>query len=162
LGNPFPFFFNSSFAQTDVPGTRPKKEKTEDQKQRMNRGWDAHVMAIEDSGEGKLKAAVMGHDGYLWAISSGMKLKPEEAKAIAAVFKDDSKARSDGIRINDEKFLFIGLDGNLYNMKNQERGATVFKTHQTILLGVYSKPLSGGEAAEKVGAIADMLMEQDF
>eukprot|EP01088_Endostelium_zonatum_P013764 TRINITY_DN28593_c0_g1_i1.p1 TRINITY_DN28593_c0_g1~~TRINITY_DN28593_c0_g1_i1.p1 ORF type:complete len:149 (+),score=23.25 TRINITY_DN28593_c0_g1_i1:53-499(+) len=56
------------------------------------------------------QAAIFGHDGSKWAASAGFNVTAQEAKNLAAGYKDASSLRANGIHLSGVKYLTLRAD----------------------------------------------------
>ncbi|MEV5762763.1 profilin [Streptomyces tendae] len=114
-------------------------------------------------GGGKVtKAAIFGHDGVLWATSTGFNVSREEAETIMAGFTNNDVIRSMGIRANNQKYFTLRADARSIYGKQGNGGVTCVKTTQTVLVGVYEAPIQPGESVNEIEKLADYLISQDY
>ena len=65
--------------------------------------WQAYI-DTSLLGSGKVsKAAILGHDGNVWAASAGFQPRPQEGVQLLHAFKDASGIRSAGLHIAGQK-----------------------------------------------------------
>ncbi|KAG1870791.1 profilin [Suillus subluteus] len=72
--------------------------------------WQAYV-DTNLVGTGRVtQAAILGKAGGIWAKSSGIKISPEEQKAITAAFTNKAAVQASGFRVADQKYFFLSSD----------------------------------------------------
>ena len=108
------------------------------------------------------QAAIFGHDGSKWAASAGFNVSAQEAKNLAAGFKDASGLRANGIHLNAVKYLTLRADDRSIYGKKGAAGVITVKTGKAVLIGVYNENTQPGQAASVVEKLADYLIEQGF
>lgn len=113
-------------------------------------------------GSGKLSgAAILSHAGDVWSQKS-MGLLVEEGKRLAAAFKDPSYVRANGLSVNRINYMPLGMDSESIKAKRTGGGVIAFKTHQTIVVGVYTAPTQPGDALVQVEKMADYLRNSNY
>ncbi len=104
-------------------------------------------------------AAIYGHDGNVWAQSPGFslytyefdlpqedgskkKVTVNEFKSVFEATKGNRKGSEAGIRIANQKYMFIKHNpenNSVYLAREGGGGACVVRTAQTIIIGVWNK-----------------------
>ena len=104
-------------------------------------------------------AAIYGHDGNAWATSPGFalynyefdlpqedgskkKVPVSEFKACFEATKGNRKGTEAGIRIANQKYMFIKHNpenNSVYLAREGGGGACIIRTAQTIVIGVWNK-----------------------
>eukprot|EP01117_Protostelium_nocturnum_P020532 TRINITY_DN9283_c1_g1_i1.p2 TRINITY_DN9283_c1_g1~~TRINITY_DN9283_c1_g1_i1.p2 ORF type:complete len:127 (-),score=45.87 TRINITY_DN9283_c1_g1_i1:137-517(-) len=108
------------------------------------------------------QAAIFGHDGSKWAASAGFNVTAQEAKNLAAGYKDASSLRANGIHLSGVKYLTLRADDRSIYGKKGAAGVITVKTGKAVLIGVYNENTQPGQAASVVEKLADYLIEQGF
>ncbi|KAF9491050.1 Profilin/allergen [Pleurotus eryngii] len=120
--------------------------------------WQAYV-DTNLVGTGKVsQAAILGQQGGVWAISSGLQISPEEQAAIVAAHKDLDHVRANGIRIAGVKYFVTSAEGGTVIGKKGEAGVFLVQTKQAILVAIYTAPIQAGEASGIVLGLSDYLV----
>ncbi|KAK5580335.1 hypothetical protein RB653_000351 [Dictyostelium firmibasis] len=120
--------------------------------------WQAYV----DNnlvGAGFAHACLIGHDGSVWATSTGFSLQGTEGKAIAALFAKDGGAFATGIIVGGKKHMAIKSDTRSAYGKLGAGGVVCVKTATGIIVAVYDDKLQPGAAANIAEKLADYLIE---
>jgi len=113
-------------------------------------------------GAGLHQAAIIGHDGNVWAQSAGFGLKPGEGAALVTLFKNPANVFASGVTINGVKYMGIkGEDTSIYGKKGAG-GLVTVKTGQSVLIGVYNETLQPGPAVNIVEKLGDYLKENGY
>ncbi|KAL0394129.1 UNVERIFIED_CONTAM: Profilin [Sesamum latifolium] len=108
---------------------------------------DDHLMC-EIDGNHLTSAAIIGHDGVVWAQSANFpQFKAEEIAAIMDDFEEPGKLAPTGLHLGGTKYMGPG-------------GITVKKTNQALLIGIYDEPMTPGQCNMVVERIGDYLIEQ--
>ena len=83
------------------------------------------------------EAAIMGINGAEWAKTAGLTVSKAEVDKLNEVFKQ--KANSiPSITLGGKKYQVTHYDGNSAYLKIKDGGATVAKTNQAFIIGVYN------------------------
>ena len=84
------------------------------------------------------EAAIMGIDGAEWAKTAGLSVKPDEIKKLVDLFKQ-SENNTPSIMLGGKKYQVTHYEKNAFvYLKIKEGGATVAKTNQAYIIGVYN------------------------
>ncbi|XP_051113757.1 profilin-3 [Andrographis paniculata] len=124
---------------------------------------DDHLMCdIDGTGHHLSAAAILGHDGVVWAQSATFpKFKPEEINAILTDFEEPGHLAPTGLFLGGDKFMVIqGEPGVVIRGKKGSGGITIKKTGQSLIFGVYEEPVTPGQCNIVVERLADYLIDQ--
>ncbi|GAA0165242.1 hypothetical protein Leryth_010222 [Lithospermum erythrorhizon] len=124
---------------------------------------DDHLMCdIEGTGHHLTAAAIIGHDGSVWAQSSNFpKFSPAEITNIMKDFDEPGSLAPTGMHLGGTKYMVIqGEPGAVIRGKKGPGGVTVKKTGQALLLGIYEEPVTPGQCNLVVEKLGDYLLEQ--
>ena len=84
------------------------------------------------------EAAIMGMDGAEWAKTAGLSVKPDEIQKLNDLFKQ-SENNTPSIMLGGKKYQVTHYEKNAFvYLKIKEGGATVAKTNQAYIIGVYN------------------------
>ncbi|XP_073052353.1 profilin-3-like [Primulina eburnea] len=121
---------------------------------------DDHLMADID-GCHLVAAAIVGHDGTVWAQSTNFpQLKPEEINGITTDFETPGTLAPTGLYLGGTKYMVIqGEPGAVIRGKKGAGGVTVKKTGQALIIGIYDEPMTPGQCNMVVEKIGDYLIE---
>merc|ERR1712168_456089 len=100
------------------------------------------------------QAAICGHDGNVWATSSGFGESAGELKHIATNFGNMSVMPMSGITVGGIKFIFLSANDKVMRGKKGTGGVHIMKTVQAIIVSVYKEPVVAEQCAtvtEKLG-----------
>ncbi|GMN50654.1 hypothetical protein TIFTF001_019812 [Ficus carica] len=141
--------------------------------------WQAYVddhLLCEIEGNHLSSAAIIGHDGSVWAQSASFpQLKPEEITAILNDFNEPGSLAPTGLYLGGTKYMVIqGEPGAVIRGKkvgNSEvrsfyvfgqgpGGVTVKKTSQALIIGIYDEPMTPGQCNVIVERLGDYLIDQ--
>ena len=112
----------------------------------MSAGWDQWISnsLINKTANGHTynnvltDAAIVGHDGSVWASTTGLAVKPDEVKKLAELF-NQSENNTPSIIIGGKKYQVTHYEkGTFVYLKIKEGGATIAKTGKAYVIGVYN------------------------
>ncbi|MQM11146.1 hypothetical protein Taro_044052 [Colocasia esculenta] len=150
---------------------------------------DEHLMCELEGGQTLRAAAIVGHDGSVWAQSKSfpqicitennqphcgqknqaklgslldvVKFKPEEITAIMNDLTEPGSLALTGLHLGDTKYMVIqGEAGAVIRGKKGSGGVTVKKTNQALIIGVYDEPVTPGQCNMVVEKLGDYLADQ--
>ncbi|KAB2072581.1 hypothetical protein ES319_A07G026200v1 [Gossypium barbadense] len=124
---------------------------------------DEHLMCDIDGQPIHLTAAtIIGHDGNVWAQSSTFPpFTPEEISAIMNDFAEPGSLAPTGLFLGGVKYMVIqGEPGAVIRGKKGAGGATVKKTNQALIIGIYDEPVTPGQCNMIVERLGDYLIDQ--
>ncbi|XP_009389901.1 profilin-like isoform X2 [Musa acuminata AAA Group] len=112
--------------------------------------WQAYVddhLMCEIDGQHLTAAAILGHDGSVWAQSASFpQFKPEEITAIMTDFDEPGSLAPTGLYLGGTKYMVIqGEPGAVIRGKKGTGGVTVKKTNLALIIGIYDEPMTGGQ-----------------
>lgn len=124
---------------------------------------DDHLMC-EIDGQRLTAAAILGHDGSVWAVSASFpQFKPEEIAAIMTDFVDPGSLAPTGLFLGGTKYMVIqGEPGAVIRGKKGTGGVTIKKTNLALIIGIYDEPMTGGQCNMVVERLGDYLYDQGF
>ncbi|KAK9149370.1 hypothetical protein Scep_008127 [Stephania cephalantha] len=129
---------------------------------------DDHLMC-EIEGHHLTSAAIIGHDGSVWAQSETFpQFKPEEITAIMNDFNEPGTLAPTGLFLGGTKYMVIqGEPGAVIRGKKVmislnagSGGVCVKKTSQALIIGVYDEPMAPGQCNMIVEKLGDYLIDQ--
>ncbi|KAH6818277.1 profilin 5 [Perilla frutescens var. frutescens] len=125
---------------------------------------DEHLMC-DIEGQAGLRltaAAIMGHDGSVWAQSANFpQVKPNEISGITTDFEQPGHLAPTGLFIDGQKYMVIqGEPGAVIRGKKGSGGVTIKKTGQALVFGLYEEPVTPGQCNMVVERLADYLIDQ--
>ncbi|OEL28872.1 Profilin [Dichanthelium oligosanthes] len=142
---------------------------------------DEHLLCDID-GQRLTAAAILGHDGAVWAQSDGFpqvklppsipsvshsfrpdRVKPEEITAIMNDFNEPGCLAPTGLYLGGSKYIVIqGEPGAVIRGKKGPGGVTIKKSNLSIIIGIYEEPMTAGQCNMVVERLGDYLVEQGF
>ncbi|KAI5586319.1 hypothetical protein BDE02_06G205400 [Populus trichocarpa] len=122
---------------------------------------DEHLMCDID-GNTLTSAAIIGHDGSVWAQSTTFpQFTAEEVAAIMKDFDEPGSLAPTGLFLGGAKYMVIqGEAGAVIRGKKGSGGVTIKKTNQALVIGVYDEPLAPGQCNMIVERLGDYLYDQ--
>ncbi|XP_010925516.1 profilin [Elaeis guineensis] len=122
---------------------------------------DDHLMG-EIEGHHLTSAAIIGHDGSVWAKSETFpEFKPEEINNIMNDFAEPGSLAPTGLFLGSTKYMVIqGEPGSVIRGKKGSGGITVKKTNQALIFGIYDEPMTPGQCNMVVERMGDYLIDQ--
>nr|XP_010925517.1 profilin-1 [Elaeis guineensis] len=145
------------------PTARKNAEEEEEEKMSWQNYVDDHLMC-EIEGNRLSAAAIVGHDGFVWAQSDTFpQFKPEEIVAIMNDFNEPGSLAPTGLYLGGTKYMVIqGEPGFVIRGKKGPGGVTIKKTNQALIIGIYDEPLTPGLCNMIVERLGDYLVDQGF
>ncbi|KAJ6803059.1 profilin [Iris pallida] len=129
--------------------------------------WQAYVdehLMCEIDGQHLTAAAILGHDGSIWAQSENFpQVKPEEIAAIMKDFDEPGSLAPTGLYLGSTKYMVIqGEPGAVIRGKKGSGGVTIKKTVMSLIVGLYDEPMTPGQCNMIVEKLGDYLCEQGY
>lgn len=136
--------------------------------------WDQYVSQslmcpLDSEGRTLTSAAIVGHDGAIWAASATFPdLTAAEAATILAAFEGSSVST---FTIGGSKYLRVQGDdtvlrGKFLRPQDDESvkagGCTISKTAQTLVIGVWNEPVPAGSCNKVVESMGDYLTNSGY
>ncbi|XP_039041432.1 profilin-4-like [Hibiscus syriacus] len=124
---------------------------------------DEHLMCdIEGQNQHLTAAAIIGHDGSVWAKSAKFPdLKGNEISDIMKDFDSPGYLAPTGLHLGGVKYMVIqGEPGVVIRGKKGSGGITIKKTAQALIFGVYDEPVTPGQCNLVVERLGDYLADQ--
>eukprot|EP00245_Coleochaete_scutata_P006380 TRINITY_DN20808_c0_g1_i1.p1 TRINITY_DN20808_c0_g1~~TRINITY_DN20808_c0_g1_i1.p1 ORF type:complete len:134 (-),score=28.48 TRINITY_DN20808_c0_g1_i1:658-1059(-) len=126
---------------------------------------DDHLLApIKDSTNKLTSAAILGHDGSVWAQSANFpQLSGPETASLIAGFNDAGTLAQNGLFMGGAKYMVIqGEAGAVIRGKKGQGGCTIKKTGMAIVVGLYDEPVQPGDCNIVVENMGDYLIGQGY
>ncbi|CAL5438201.1 unnamed protein product [Camellia sinensis] len=137
------------------------------ERERVKMSWqtyvDEHLMSdIDGQGQHLASAAIIGHDGSVWAQSSSFpQFKPAEITGIMTDFAEPGHLAPTGLHLAGTKYMVIqGEPGAVIRGKKGSGGLTIKKTGQALVFGIYEEPVTPGQCNMVVERLGDYLIDQ--
>ncbi|KAM0878074.1 hypothetical protein ACQ4PT_035098 [Festuca glaucescens] len=129
--------------------------------------WQAYVdeqLLCDIEGQRLTAAAILGHDGSVWAQSDAFpQVKPEEITGIMNDFDEPGYLAPTGLYLGGVKYMVIqGEPGAVIRGKKGAGGATIKKTNLSLIIGLYEEPMTPGQCNIVVERLGDYLLEMSF
>jgi len=116
--------------------------------------WQSYVDDQLLATKNVAQAVICGHDGNIWAQSTGINTSPQELKAVISKFDDPGTLAASGIMVGGMKYMYLsGRPGEVIRGKKDKAGVFVCKTTQTYIFSIYvdTVPEMCAQATEKLG-----------
>ncbi|CAK7269189.1 profilin, required for normal timing of actin polymerization in response to thermal stress [Sporothrix epigloea] len=132
--------------------------------------WQGYIdQSLVGSGHIDEAAIVSVAGDSIWAQSSNFALKPDELKAVAAIFEAGNqaavdKAYSEGLHIAGDKYIatIVSVEDNIAMIRKGKTGVAIAKTKQAIVIGHYGENAQAPNARATVEALADYLRKSGY
>ena len=129
--------------------------------------WQAYVddhLMCEMEGQHLTAAAILGHDGSVWAQSPEFpEFTPAEIAAIIKDFEEPGTLAPTGLFLGGTKYMVIqGEPTVVIRGKKGTGGICIKKTGMALILGIYDEPMTPGQCNMVVERLGDYLIEQGF
>ncbi|GKV11818.1 hypothetical protein SLEP1_g23037 [Rubroshorea leprosula] len=117
---------------------------------------------IDGQGQHLASAAIIGHDGRVWAQSANFpQVKPNEIADIIKDFDEPGYLAPTGLHIAGVKYMVIqGEPGAVIRGKKGSGGITIQKTCQALVFGIYEEPVTPGQCNMVVERFGNYLIDQ--
>jgi len=119
--------------------------------------WDQYVKNLTGSGS-VTKAAICGHDGSVWAQSTGFNIKPDEVKKLVDGCKKPDALRQNGLTVGGTRFIYLQSDDSQIQGKKDQTGISVAKAGKCLVIGTYANGQQPGNCRMQVERIRDYLV----
>eukprot|EP00201_Polytomella_parva_P019771 CAMPEP_0175041314 /NCGR_PEP_ID=MMETSP0052_2-20121109/1836_1 /TAXON_ID=51329 ORGANISM="Polytomella parva, Strain SAG 63-3" /NCGR_SAMPLE_ID=MMETSP0052_2 /ASSEMBLY_ACC=CAM_ASM_000194 /LENGTH=130 /DNA_ID=CAMNT_0016303795 /DNA_START=63 /DNA_END=455 /DNA_ORIENTATION=+ len=121
--------------------------------------WDQWVSnnlmcAVDEDGNTLTSAAILGHDGGVWAQSENFPAITEEEVATIIALLDGTKTPS--ITLGGNKYIVLFSDESLLRGRKDKEGVILSRTQQALVVGIYTEP---NVIAPKCQKLVDSLAE---
>ncbi|CAN1836839.1 unnamed protein product [Linum perenne] len=155
---PKSLFLYHSFRSAE---TERGKQKKKSAKMSWQTYVDEHLMC-DIEGNHLASAAIIGHDGSVWAQSANFpQCKPDEIAAMMKDFDEPGTLAPTGLHLAGTKYMVIqGEAGAVIRGKKGAGGVTVKKTGQALVFGLYEEPVTPGQCNMVVERLGDYLVDQ--
>jgi profilin len=123
-----------------------------------------HLMYEISAGHTLTAAAIIGHNGSVWAQSDNFpELKDGEVQRLLDGFEDVGSLAMNGLYLGGLKYLVVqGDPGIVVRGKKGPGGCCARKTNQVLVIGLYDEPCTPGECNVVVEKLGDYLYDQGF
>ncbi|XP_076047898.1 profilin chickadee [Oratosquilla oratoria] len=124
--------------------------------------WDDYVKQQLLGTKQVTKAAILGHDGTVWAKSDNWDIYPEDSQRIVDGFKDNDKLIQSGVTIGGDKYIYLGGSDDLIRCKKGGDGIHIIKTNKAIVIGLYEAPLVHTQCSCVVEKLCSYLKDNGY
>ena len=119
---------------------------------------DDHLVAT-----GQVKhAALLGHDGNVWAKSQEFPAAEDQVKNIATNFSSPGKFQAGGLHLGGVKYMFLSNNEKVMRFKKGTNGVHVFKTTKAYIIALYEEPTLAEQCAQVTEKLGEYLISVGF
>jgi len=104
------------------------------------------------------QAAICGHDGNIWATSTGFAVTPAELKHLSVNFGNMDVMPMQGITVGGTKYMFLSANDRVMRGKKGTSGVHIMKTVQAIIVCVYHEPIVAEQCANTTEKLGEYLI----
>ncbi|KAI6191620.1 Profilin [Aphelenchoides bicaudatus] len=108
------------------------------------------------------KAAIIGLDGSLWAKSSNFNPSGDELIAATKAFTDPGSALASGLHFEGQKYFVLQADDERVIGKKSADGFFLYKTNQTVVIGLYEGGIAPGACSVTTAHLSDYLKSTGY
>ncbi|KAF9927843.1 hypothetical protein BGZ65_006573 [Modicella reniformis] len=115
-------------------------------------------------GSGKVaKAAILGHDGSIWASTPDFKIPPAEGQKLEQAFTSTDDIAANGLYLLSKKYIYLRKpQENVIYAREGSNGVVCYKSSQCVIIGYYDEHHSAGNCNQIVENLGDYLLAQGF
>jgi profilin len=124
--------------------------------------WQAYVDDQLMSTKMVTHAVICGHDGNIWAQSTGFSVTVEELKGLISKFGNTDSMAQSGIKVAGTKYMYLSSTDKVIRAKKGTSGVHVIKTTQTYIVCVYQEPIVPEQAASVTEKLGEYLIQVGF
>ena len=126
--------------------------------------WQAYVEYQLLSTQKIKHAIICGHDGTIWASSTGFPVTADELKSLVSKYEDVGSMSSNGLRLARQKYVFLSNDPEkgVIRGKLEASGIHCIKTKQTYIICLYEEPAKPQEAATVTERLGEYLISVGY
>merc|ERR1712008_22518 len=121
---------------------------------RTTMSWQSYVDDQLISTNMIKSAVIAGHDGNIWASSSGFNVTAAELKVILDRYASTDQMAMNGVTVAGTKYMFLSANDRVVRARKGQSGVHAIKTVQALIVCVYEEPVVPEQAAtvtEKLG-----------
>ncbi|XP_023175125.1 profilin [Drosophila hydei] len=104
------------------------------------------------------KACIAGHDGNIWAQSSGFEVTKEELAKLISGFDQQDLLTSNGVTLAGQRYIYLSGTDRVVRAKLGRSGVHCMKTTQAVIVSIYEDPVQPQQAASVVEKLGDYLI----
>lgn len=124
--------------------------------------WQSYVDDQLLSTKQVTHAVICGHDGSIWASSSGFQVTADELKTLISKYANTETLASSGVTIAGTKYMFLSRSDKVVRAKKGTSGVHCIKTGQTYIVCVYQDPIVPEQAASVTEKLGDYLIQVGY
>ncbi|KAL0274438.1 UNVERIFIED_CONTAM: hypothetical protein PYX00_006863 [Menopon gallinae] len=108
------------------------------------------------------KAAIIGHDGNVWAKSNNFEVSKDELLKLVQGFDDQDSLTSGGVTLAGTRYIYLSGTDRVIRAKLGKVGVHCMKTTQAVVVSLYEDPIQPQEAASVVEKLGDFLLSYGY
>ena len=123
-----------------------------------------HLMVALPNGHTLTHAAIIGHDGGVWASNAEFpEMDEAQVKTIVAGFDDGQVLIDKGLVLGETKYQLVkGEPGEVIRGRKGDDGVCIKKTGTAFVVGIYGKGVQAGDCNMIVEGLGDYLKEMEL
>jgi len=107
-------------------------------------------------------AAIAGHDGNLWATSTGFPATAEEVRKVLGSMGDTQGLAMAGVTIGGVRYMYLSGDEKVIRARKKTAGLHIMKTVQAVIIAVYDEPIVPEQCANTTEKLGDYLISVGY
>jgi profilin len=107
-------------------------------------------------------AAIAGHDGNLWATSTGFPATTEEVRKVLGSMGDTQGLAMAGVTVGGVRYMYLSGDDKVIRARKKTSGLHVMKTVQAVIIAVYDEPIVPEQCANTTEKLGDYLISVGY
>lgn len=120
---------------------------------------DQNLMCpVDAEGNTLTSAALVGHDGGVWAHSAQFpSMSPEQVAVVMEIFNGNNPG---SFSIGDLRFMVLGSEDPSTKLRGKCKGGgcAISKTGQVLVVGIWMEPVTGPACNKVVETLAEYLV----
>jgi len=108
------------------------------------------------------QAAICGHDGNIWATSTGFAVTAAELKHLSTNFGNMDVLPMSGLTLAGTKYMFLSANDRVMRGKKGTSGVHIMKTVQAIIVSVYAEPIVPEQCANTTEKLGEYLISVGY
>ena len=107
-------------------------------------------------------AVICGHDGNIWAASTGFQATAEELKKVIGNFENTEQLAMGGVTVAGTKYMFLSSNEKVLRAKKGTGGLHIMKTVQAVIVSCYAEPVTPEQCAVVTEKLGDYLISVGY
>lgn len=125
--------------------------------------WQDYVNDQLMASELLLSAAIVGHDGHIWAKSPDFKVTSLELATLVQGFaRPELLTTDEGITLANTKYIYLSGTESVVRARLGKIGVHGMKTIRALVLALYADPVLPQQVAPVVETLGDYLISCGF